>query len=184
MGSICFCCKNFLGNRKSSNYKELVKELTKSFQVLGCNMSIKLHFFNSHLQSFPAKLGDVSDEQGEHFQQEIEDRCWVLEIPYSHQLPISPAVPSKYRFHKHTCICWPTSQFCFAALTKGMHSTRWPPTPSESAADPENSYASKASYSLLCNPRNSYESLVKKSIVRLELSDRSPLYWMQRKSVS
>ena len=69
--------RNFLGNTKSSNYKELVQELTRSFQVLGCNMSIKMHFLKSHLQSFPANLGDVSDEQGERFHQDIkvmEDR--------------------------------------------------------------------------------------------------------------
>ena len=69
--------RNFLGNTKSSNYKELVQELTRSFQVLGCNMSIKIHFLNSHLQTFPANLGDVSEEQGERFHQDIkvmEDR--------------------------------------------------------------------------------------------------------------
>lgn len=53
-----------------------------SFQVLGCNMSIKMHFLNSHLELFPKNLGDVSDEQGERFHQDIktmEDRyqgCW------------------------------------------------------------------------------------------------------------
>ena len=69
--------RNFLGNTKSSNYKELVQELTRSFQVLGCNMSIKMHFLNSRLQSFLVNLGDVSDEQGERFHQDIkvmEDR--------------------------------------------------------------------------------------------------------------
>ena len=72
MRSIYFCCKNFLGNRKLSNYKELVKELIRSFQALSCNMSIKLHFLSSRSQSFPANLGDVSDVQGERFHQDIK----------------------------------------------------------------------------------------------------------------
>ena len=40
-------------------------------------MSIKLHYINSHLDQFPENLGDVSEEQGERFHQDlktIEDR--------------------------------------------------------------------------------------------------------------
>ncbi len=47
------------------------------FHVLGCNMSIEMHFLNSRLEQYPANLGDVSDEQIERFHQDIkvmEDR--------------------------------------------------------------------------------------------------------------
>ena len=35
--------KNFLGNEKASNYKELVVNLLESLQSIGANMSIKIH---------------------------------------------------------------------------------------------------------------------------------------------
>ena len=35
-------------------------------------MSIKVHFLHSHLDESPANLGDVSDEQGERFHQDIQ----------------------------------------------------------------------------------------------------------------
>ena len=59
--------KFFLGKTKAPNYKELVKTLFTSLYQLGANMSIKLHFFHSHLAHFPENLGNVSDEQGERF---------------------------------------------------------------------------------------------------------------------
>ena len=86
--------KNFLGNHKAENYKEIIKELMSSFRKLGCNMSIKVHYLHSHLDKFPENLGDVSEEQGERFHQHIKvmeeryqgrwdcimmaDYCWSL----------------------------------------------------------------------------------------------------------
>ena len=43
-----------------------------NFMILGMNMSIKVHFLHSHLDQFPKNLGDVSDEQGEGFRQDIK----------------------------------------------------------------------------------------------------------------
>ena len=64
--------QNFLGNRKADNYKLVVNiMLLLAFCDLGCNMSIKLHFLNSHLDQFPENLGAVSDEQGERFHQDL-----------------------------------------------------------------------------------------------------------------
>ena len=40
-------------------------------KILGINMSIKVHFLNSHLDQF-MDLGDVSDEQDERFHQDIK----------------------------------------------------------------------------------------------------------------
>ena len=85
---------NFLGNKKADNYKEMVEELLLSLQDLGCKMSIKVHYLHSHLSEFPANLGDVSEEQGERFHQDVKvmeeryqgrwncnmmaDYCWSL----------------------------------------------------------------------------------------------------------
>jgi hypothetical protein len=68
-----------LGNRKSEQYAQIVEELILSFQEMGCNMSLKLHFLHSHLDFFPENLGAVSDEHGERFHQTIR----VLEERYS-----------------------------------------------------------------------------------------------------
>ena len=57
--------KNFLGNTRAKNYISIVQKLLESYKLLGCNMSIKLHFLHSHLASFPENLGAVSNEQGE-----------------------------------------------------------------------------------------------------------------------
>lgn len=65
--------KNFLGNKKATNYVELVNNMLTAFRNLGCNMSIKMHYLFSHLDRFPNNLGSMSDEQGEHFHQEIKE---------------------------------------------------------------------------------------------------------------
>ena len=43
----------FLGNRKAPNYREIVSELLQSYQDMGCNMSLKIHFLDSHLDFLP-----------------------------------------------------------------------------------------------------------------------------------
>ena len=63
--------ENFLGNRKADDYELVVNRMLLAFRDLGCNMSIKVHFLNSHLHQFPENLGDVSDEQGERFHQDL-----------------------------------------------------------------------------------------------------------------
>ena len=92
---------NFLGNKRADNYTELVEELLLSLQDLGCRMSIKVHYLHSHLSEFPENLGDVSEEQGERFHQNVKvmeehyqgrwncnmmaDYCWSLmrDVPYA-----------------------------------------------------------------------------------------------------
>ena len=67
----------FLGNKKDDNYEGIVDELLLSLRELWGKMSIKLHYLHSHLDKFPDNLGDVSEEQGERFHQDIkviEDR--------------------------------------------------------------------------------------------------------------
>jgi len=66
---------------------------------MGCTVSLKIHFLESHLNFFPENLGEVSDEHSERFQQDImamekryqgkwtssmlADYCWTvkMEVP-------------------------------------------------------------------------------------------------------
>ena len=58
-------CKDFLGNHKAANYQDVVQDLLTSYKAMGCNMSLKIHFLESHLDFFPPEnLGEVSDEHG------------------------------------------------------------------------------------------------------------------------
>lgn len=84
----------FLGNNRDPDYVVIVENMLKCFKVLGCSMSIKVHFLNAHLDFFPENLGSVSEEQGERFHQDIKemerryqgrwdvnmmgDYCWML----------------------------------------------------------------------------------------------------------
>ena len=61
----------FLGNRRADNYKNLLEQPLSSYQKLGCNMSVKIHFPSSHLDFFLKNCGSVSDEHGERFHQDI-----------------------------------------------------------------------------------------------------------------
>lgn len=86
--------ENFLGNTKGEQYQEIVTNMIESFRELGCLMNLKLHFLDSHLDSFPENLGDFSEEQGERFHQDMQemerryqgrwdinmmaDFCWTL----------------------------------------------------------------------------------------------------------
>ena len=65
-------CENFLGNHRSPAYKEGVQTLLHTYHNLGCRMSLKIHFLDSHLTFFPDNLGMVSDEQGERFHKDIQ----------------------------------------------------------------------------------------------------------------
>lgn len=85
---------NFLGNFRSDNYRELISEMIENYKIMGCKMSLKIHFLHSHLDFFPENLGAVSDEHGERFHQDIAemerryqgkwcpnmlaDYCWTL----------------------------------------------------------------------------------------------------------
>ncbi|GBN84752.1 hypothetical protein AVEN_256830-1 [Araneus ventricosus] len=64
---------SFLGNKKDPNYKSIVEEMIKNFKILGCSMSLKVHFLDSHLDYFPENLGAVSEEQGARFHQDIKE---------------------------------------------------------------------------------------------------------------
>jgi hypothetical protein len=94
MASIKNVTKSFLGNHKAENYHETVSDLLTAYKPMGCNMSLKVHFLDSHLDFYPENLGAVSDEHGERFHQDIynmekryrgkwslsmlADYCWTL----------------------------------------------------------------------------------------------------------
>ena len=63
-------CSIFWEIKKSENYVEIVEILLFSYLALGCNMSWKLHFLQSHLDFFPGNMAAVSDEHGERFRQD------------------------------------------------------------------------------------------------------------------
>ena len=65
--------KNFLGNKKATNYAELVTNMITAYRNLGCNMSIKMNYLFSQMDRFPENLGVMSDEQGERFYQDMEE---------------------------------------------------------------------------------------------------------------
>jgi len=67
--SFKFVVKGFLENRRAQNYEELVNNLLQSYQKLGCNMSLKIHFLQSHSDFFPENCDAVSDERGARFHQ-------------------------------------------------------------------------------------------------------------------
>ena len=50
--------KNFLGNHKAPNYRELVRKTLSAFGKLRANMIIKVHFLFSHLHRFLDNLSD------------------------------------------------------------------------------------------------------------------------------
>ena len=66
-----FVVKVFLGNRRAQNYEELVNNRLQSYQKLGCNMSLKIHFVHSHLDFSQENYGAVGDEHGERCHQDI-----------------------------------------------------------------------------------------------------------------
>ena len=85
-----------LGNTQADNYMELVPNLLKAYNRMGCNMSLKIHFLDSHLDFFLPNCGEVSDKHGERFHQDIssmEIRC---------QEKLSPSMLADF--------CWMTTR--------------------------------------------------------------------------
>lgn len=76
-------CNSFLENHKSENYLEIVNNLLSSYKVTGCNMSLKIHFLDSHLDFLEIRISsDISDikqlYQGKWGPAMLADYCWTL----------------------------------------------------------------------------------------------------------
>jgi hypothetical protein len=69
--AICLVSTNFLGNIRAENHKELIEDELSLYRKLGCNMSLKIHMLQSHLDFFPDNCGMVGNEQAERFHQVI-----------------------------------------------------------------------------------------------------------------
>jgi hypothetical protein len=52
-------CKDFLGNHKAANYQDVMQDMLTSYEAVGCNMSPKIHFLQSHLD-FSQKISAKS----------------------------------------------------------------------------------------------------------------------------
>jgi hypothetical protein len=63
----------FLRNNKHPDYVTIVAKMLEKSKVLGCLISLKIHFLNLHLDFSPTNLGAVNDEQGERFHQDNEE---------------------------------------------------------------------------------------------------------------
>ena len=63
--------KDFLGNHKAVNCQDVKQDLLTLYKTMGCNMSLKIHFLETHLDFFPENLGKVSDEHSERFHRDI-----------------------------------------------------------------------------------------------------------------
>ena len=63
---------------KEGDYVNIVQKCISAYKLMGCNMSLKIHLLDSHLDFFPENLGSVSDEHGERFHQDIS----VMESRY------------------------------------------------------------------------------------------------------
>ena len=50
--------QGFLGNYRAENYQQLVQDLIKAFNAMGCRMSLKLHMLDAHLEKFKDNVGD------------------------------------------------------------------------------------------------------------------------------
>ena len=91
----CWVVENFFGNCKSSSYASIIQDFLSSYKNLGARMSLKIHFLHSHLHFFPPNMGEISDELGKCFHQDIKvlenfyqgritknmlaDYCWFLQ---------------------------------------------------------------------------------------------------------
>ena len=84
-GSLKSVITNFVGKSRCEEYKKEVDELLKNFQKLEAHMSVKMHFLRSHLDYFLQNCGDLSEEQGERFHQDIH----VMEERYQGRLDVN-----------------------------------------------------------------------------------------------
>lgn len=61
---------DFLGIERKATWKRSVEDIMESFEILGCNMSLKLHMLHSHCDVF-INCVKVNDQHGERFHQDI-----------------------------------------------------------------------------------------------------------------
>jgi hypothetical protein len=78
LGSLIGLERSGLGKLKVGLFSDGTQTLPNAYKEMECCMSLEVHFLPSFLDFFPENLSDVSDEEGEHFHQDIkstEHRC-------------------------------------------------------------------------------------------------------------
>jgi hypothetical protein len=70
--------------------------MLEKFKVLGCLMSLKIHFLNLHLDFFPQNPGAVSEEQGERFHLDIKE----MERRYQGQWNVNMMGDYRWTLHR------------------------------------------------------------------------------------
>ncbi len=64
---------SFFGkDSRPTDYKERIGDLLSNYQQMGCNMSLKLHFLDEHIDRFPVFLSSMSEQHGERGHQEMK----------------------------------------------------------------------------------------------------------------
>ena len=99
--SFVLVVKNFLGNFKAKNHKELVENMLLNFRDIGANMSIKIHYLFFHLDCFPTNLGDYSEEHVERLHQDFK----IMEEGYQ----------GRWDNHMMADYCWNLMRDCFGS---------------------------------------------------------------------
>ena len=111
--SFVLVTQKFPRNRKAENYHKLVEDVLSKFKDLGVKISVTVHYVFSHLDHFPTNLGDLSEELGERFHQDI----YVMEE--KHQ--------GRWNAHMMVDYCWSLQPDCLAASRRQLLvNTGWP----------------------------------------------------------
>jgi hypothetical protein len=73
-----FVADKFLGGYKAPHYRQLGEKVLEAYRMMGCNMSLKIHFLHNHLDFSPANRRDVSDEHVGRFHHDIsaQEKCY------------------------------------------------------------------------------------------------------------
>lgn len=91
----------FLGNKKHENYRQIVSDMITAISNANVLMSLKIHMLKDHIDIcmvFPDNLGEVSDEHGEKFHQELK----MMETNYK----------GKSRINMLSDYCWSVKEKC------------------------------------------------------------------------
>jgi hypothetical protein len=70
MEIITKCQHQFFGNHQAENYLDMVAYPVQ-YKAVGCNISLKVHFIDSHRDFLPENLEGVSNDHKQQFHQDI-----------------------------------------------------------------------------------------------------------------
>ena len=80
-----------MGKNKSENYKEIVRKMVRGFGEMGVNMSLKIHFLDSHIDFLPSNLNDftrISPQLKIALKEKILAICWQSIVGHFVAIPI------------------------------------------------------------------------------------------------